>query len=85
LVIRTHQSFWRSRPSALLAWLTLAIGLLAVAIPYLPGSAWFGFVPLPAQTMAGLVAITLLYLAASEATKHWFFARERRLARHRRT
>jgi Mg2+-importing ATPase len=84
LVIRTHQSFWRSRPSALLAWLTLAIGLLAMAIPYLPGSAWFGFVPLPAQTVAGLVAITLLYLAASEATKHWFFARERRLARRRR-
>lgn len=84
LVIRTHKAFWRSRPSALLAWLTLAVGLVAVAIPYLPGSAWFGFVPLPAQIMAGLVAITLTYLAASEATKHWFFAYERRLAqRHR--
>lgn len=85
LVIRTHQSFWRSRPSLLLAWLTLAIGLLAMAIPYLPGSAWFGFVPLPAEIMAGLVAITLIYLAASEATKRWFFARERRLTKHRRT
>ncbi len=83
LVIRTHQSFWRSRPSALLAWLTLAVGLLALAIPYLPGSTWFGFAPLPAPIMAGLVAITLIYLAASEATKRWFFAREARLARHR--
>jgi Mg2+-importing ATPase len=85
LVIRTHQSFWLSRPSLLLARLTLAIGLLAMAIPYLPGSAWFGFVPLPAEIMAGLVAITLIYLAASEATKRWFFARESRLAKHRRT
>ncbi|MGB3416005.1 MAG: magnesium-translocating P-type ATPase [Mesorhizobium sp.] len=83
LVIRTHQSFWRSRPSALLAWLTLAVGLLALAIPYLPGSTWFGFAPLPAPIMAGLVAITLIYLAASEATKRWFFAREARLAWHR--
>ncbi len=83
LVIRTHQSFWRSRPSALLAWLTLAVGLLALAIPYLPGSAWFGFVPLPAPIIAGLVAITLVYLAASEATKRWFFAREGRLAKRR--
>ncbi|MGB3536591.1 MAG: magnesium-translocating P-type ATPase [Mesorhizobium sp.] len=85
LVIRTHQSFWRSRPSALLAWLTLAIGLLAVRIPYLPGSARFGFTPLPTQIMAGLVAITLIYLTASEATKRLFFARERRLTKHRRT
>jgi len=33
--------------------------------------------------MAGLIAITLAYLAASEATKRWFFARERRHAKHR--
>ena len=84
LIVRTRKAFWKSRPSALLSWLTLATALLAVAIPYLPGAAWFGFVPLPAKTMAGLAAITLAYLAASEAIKSWFFPRERRLARHRR-
>jgi Mg2+-importing ATPase len=84
LVIRTRKAFWRSRPSALLSWLTLAVALLAVAIPYLPGAGWLGFIPLPAFAVAGLVAITLLYLAASEATKHWFFSRERFRPKRRR-
>jgi Mg2+-importing ATPase len=78
LIVRTRKTFWKSRPSALLSWLTLAIAVLAVAIPYLPGAARFGFVPLPVQIMAGLVVITLAYLAASEAIKSWFFSRERR-------
>jgi Mg2+-importing ATPase len=78
LVVRTRKAFWRSRPGALLAWLTLAVSIMAVVIPYLPGAELFGFVPLPASVLAGLAAITLLYLAASEATKHWFFSHERR-------
>jgi Mg2+-importing ATPase len=78
LIVRTRIAFWKSRPSALLSWLTLAIAVLAVAIPYLPGAARFGFVPLPVQIMAGLAVITLAYLAASEAIKSWFFSRERR-------
>jgi len=84
LIVRTRKAFWRSRPSAMLSWLTLAVGLFAIAIPYLPGADWFGFVPLPASVTAGLVVITLAYLVASEATKHWFFARERRHAMRRR-
>ncbi len=83
LIVRTRKAFWKSRPSALLSWLSLAVGVLAVAIPYLPGAARFGFVPLPAQIMAGLVVITLAYLAASEAIKSWFFSRERRLSKRR--
>jgi Mg2+-importing ATPase len=78
LVVRTRKAFRRSRPSALLSWLTLVVGLLAVAIPFLPGADWFSFVPLPLPVLGGLVAITLAYLAASEAMKHWFFARRRR-------
>ncbi len=84
LIVRTRKAFWRSRPSALLSWLTLAVAVLAFAIPYLPGMDWFGFVPLPAPIMAGLAAITLAYLAASEAIKSRFFSRERRLAKRRR-
>jgi Mg2+-importing ATPase len=78
LVVRTRKPFWRSRPSALISWLTLAIAIFAIAIPALPSADWFGFVPLPLPVVAGLIAITLAYIAASEAAKHWFFARERR-------
>lgn len=80
LVVRTRNSFWKSRPSALLGWLTFAVGLVALTISYLPGAGWFGFVRLPTNAMAGLIGITLAYLATSEATKHWFFSRERRHA-----
>jgi Mg2+-importing ATPase len=78
LVVRTRKAFWRSRPSALLSWLTLVVGLLAVDSPFLPGADWFSFVPLPLPVLGGIVEITLAYLAASEAMKHWFFARRRR-------
>ncbi|WP_244604608.1 MULTISPECIES: magnesium-translocating P-type ATPase [Mesorhizobium] len=78
LIVRTHRAFWASRPSPLLAWLTLAVGIIAIMIPYLPFAAWFGFVPLPLPVLAGLVAITALYLLTSEATKRWFFGQERR-------
>lgn len=78
LIVRTHRAFWASRPSPLLAWLTLAVGIIAIMIPYLPFAAWFGFVPLPLPVLAGLVAITALYLLASEATKRWFFGQESR-------
>ncbi|MBN9054725.1 MAG: HAD-IC family P-type ATPase, partial [Rhizobiales bacterium] len=84
LVVRTRKAFWRSRPSALLSWLTLAVGVFAIMIPFLPGADWFGFVALPLPVVGGLVAITLAYLAASEAVKHWFFTRERRHAGRRR-
>jgi Mg2+-importing ATPase len=84
LIVRTRKPFWKGRPSALLAWLTLAVAFLAVAIPYLPGAHWFGFVPLSLQVMAGLLLITVAYLAASEAIKSRFFARERHLAKPRR-
>lgn len=78
LIVRTHKFFWKSHPSPLLAWLTLGVGCVAVAIPYVPFAAWFGFVPLPLPVLVGLVAITSLYLVVSEATKHWFFDHESR-------
>ncbi len=78
LIVRTEKPFWKSRASRPLVWLSIATGLLAVAIPYLPGAGWFGFVPLPPLVLAGLVAITVAYLAASEAAKRSFFAQERK-------
>ncbi|PWJ84351.1 Mg2+-importing ATPase [Mesorhizobium loti] len=78
LIVRTHKAFWASRPSLLLAWLTLAVAAVAIIIPYVPAAARFGFVPLPLHVLVGLVAITTLYLLASEVTKRWFFDHESR-------
>ncbi|TPM18187.1 magnesium-translocating P-type ATPase [Mesorhizobium sp. B2-3-5] len=84
LIVRTHKPFWASRPGKALAWLTVAVGFAAVAIPYVPLSAAFGFVPLPLTVLSGLLAITATYLGASEATKRWFFGQEIHRRRHTR-
>lgn len=73
LVLRTRRSAFASRPGALLLGSTLAVFALTFAIPWLgPLSAAFGFVPLPIGTLAGVVAIVLGYMAATEAAKAWF-------------
>jgi P-type Mg2+ transporter len=74
LVLRTRLAAWRSRPSPLLAWMTLAVALLAVALPFIaPAARLFGFVAMPAPMVAALMAIVLAYVAATEAAKHWFW------------
>jgi P-type Mg2+ transporter len=81
LVLRTHGLALKSRPSRLLLWSTVVVGIAALAIPYLgPISRVFGFVPLPAGLLATLVAIVVAYILVTEATKAWFH-RPRRNAR----
>ena len=77
LVLRTRLAAWRSRPSALLLWITLAVGAVAVALPYAgPLAAAFGFVPLPAGLMLAALIIVVAYVAATEATKYGFYRGE---------
>jgi Mg2+-importing ATPase len=74
LVLRTRGPLRRSRPSPLLLWATLATTVPALLIPFLGSfSALFGFVPLSLLEMASVLGIVLVYLAATEATKRWFF------------
>ena len=46
---------------------------MTVAIPFAPFAGWLGFVPLPGPVLAGLLAITALYVMVSEVTKSWLF------------
>jgi Mg2+-importing ATPase len=48
---------------------------IALVLPYLPFSSIFGFVPLPAPLMLGMIALTLTYVFAVEVAKKSFFAR----------
>jgi len=74
LVLRTRGPAWRSRPSALLLWTTVAATTFALATPFLGrASALFGFVPLSAVEMATVAGIVTAYLAATEVAKRWFF------------
>jgi Mg2+-importing ATPase len=75
LVIRTHMPAWRSRPGRWLAATTALVVVATLVLPYTPIAGLFNFVALPAPVMAGLALITLLYAAASEATKRLIFRR----------
>jgi Mg2+-importing ATPase len=70
LVLRTQGAAWRSSPAPLLAWTTITIGLLAVALPYLPPlAALFGLIALPLPVLAAMLAVVAAYVVATEAAK----------------
>jgi Mg2+-importing ATPase len=74
LVLRTRLPAWRSRPSALLLWTTLAVAAAVLALPYAgPLAVAFGFVAVPAGLLAAALAIVAAYVATTEATKRWFY------------
>jgi Mg2+-importing ATPase len=64
-----------SRPGGILTVSTLLVAGLAVVLPYTPLASLFGLVPLPMAYLFILLAITLLYLLASEWAKQLLFAR----------
>jgi Mg2+-importing ATPase len=76
LVLRTRGSAWRSAPSALLLWTTIAAALAALGAPYAGAfSSLFDFVPLPGHLMAAALSIVVAYVAATEIVKRYFFRR----------
>jgi Mg2+-importing ATPase len=72
LVVRTRLPVYRSRPGRMLWMTTAAVAAFTIAIPWLPGSAWFGLTPLPAVLLLTVLAITVAYAAASELAKRRF-------------
>jgi Mg2+-importing ATPase len=75
LVVRTRRPFFKSRPGTVLLASTIALVALTLAVPFLPFVIVLGFVPVPAGLLAALAAITVLYVAAAELTKRWFYRR----------
>lgn len=75
LVVRTRHPFFRSRPSRLLLVSTLAFIGVTLALPYLPFSSVFGFIPLPAPLMLTLLGLTAVYVLATELAKKYFYSR----------
>lgn len=83
LVLRTHRPVFRSKPSQLLLWSTVAVVAATFAIPFLGTlTSVFGFVPLSAPQLIAIAAIVLGYIVATELTKAWYFRSERSGAGH---
>ena len=75
LVLRTRRSIFKSKPSFYLWLSTLAVTIVAVAIPYLPFGSLLGFTPLPFYALLLLLVITAVYVVVSEVAKRLYFAR----------
>jgi Mg2+-importing ATPase len=73
MVIRTHRGMFNSKPGKVLAIATLVVAGCTVLLPYTVLGSVFGLVPLPWIFMLTLVAITALYLLASEMLKRVMF------------
>jgi Mg2+-importing ATPase len=77
LVVRTRRPFFRSRPGTVLLVSTVALVVVTLGLPYAPYAGVLGFVPLPARIVVTLVAITALYVVATEIMKGWFYRNAR--------
>ena len=78
VIIRTARAAWRDRPSSALARTSTAVVCLAGLLPYLSWGAFFGLVPLPADVMAPIAALTLAYLGLTEAAKRALYRLRRK-------
>jgi P-type Mg2+ transporter len=74
LIIRTRRWSFRSRPGSALGWLSAAIAVFAICLPWLPGAWRLGLAPLPLSTFAVLAVILTAYGVVSELAKRPFFA-----------
>lgn len=74
LVLRTRGPAFRSTPSRLLLWSTVAVVVATFAIPFLGTlSSAFGFVPLTLAQLGAVVAIVIGYIVATEIAKLLYF------------
>jgi Mg2+-importing ATPase len=69
LVLRTRRPAYRSKPGRGLAVSAMLVGVLAVALPFLPRADLLGFVRLPLPVLAALLGITVAFVAVSEGVK----------------
>ena len=73
-VIRTRGSPFASRPSRALVATSLAVVVIAVALPFTPLAAPLGFVAPPWRFFAVLGVLTVSYLLIAEVAKRRFYA-----------
>jgi Mg2+-importing ATPase len=72
-IIRTRGNPLKSRAHPMLTATSLAVVAIAVALPFTPIAAHFGFVPPPARFYFILGAMVLVYLCVVELTKQGFY------------
>ncbi len=72
-IIRTHKSFFKSRPGKYLFIFSSVALALTIAFPYFPFANSIGLTPLPAPILGLMFLIVLVYIITADILKVWFF------------
>lgn len=75
LVIRTRNTFYRSKPGKYLLSATLLIVGIVLFLPIMPFASALGFVTVPPIFYMAMLIIVCLYLVSAEVFKKFFFKR----------
>lgn len=75
LVVRTRNTFYKSRPGRYLLIATLVIVGFVIILPMLPLASAMSFVAVPPVFYLAMLGIVLLYLVSAEVLKKFFFKR----------
>lgn len=68
-VVRTRRYCFQSRPASFLLYSTLALMLLAVLVPFLPGASLMGFEPIPGAMLCWIALLIGGYVCVVEVAK----------------
>ncbi|RKT00557.1 magnesium-translocating P-type ATPase [Flavobacterium sp. 123] len=72
-IIRTHKSFFKSKPGNYLFIFSIIALLITIGLPYLPFSKDIGLTPLPFINLIFMLVIVFFYIVTAELLKIWFF------------
>ena len=72
-VVRSSNSFFKTRPGDYLIATTLMVVAITLSLPFTPIAPILGFVPLPLSLMGLLLMIVMFYLSIAEIAKHIFY------------
>lgn len=76
MIMRTQRPFFKSKPSPMLLYSTIAVGIVTILIIYLPINNIFDFEPIPFGILVQLMVIASIYIIASETAKYYFYRRQ---------
>jgi len=72
-IIRTHKSFFKSKPGKYLFILSIFGLVVTLSLPYMPFADQVGLSPLPLFNLGLMLAIVLAYIITADVLKVWFF------------
>lgn len=75
LVVRTRNSFIKSKPGKYLALASISVASVILILPNLPFASLLGFTPVPFIFYPAMLSIVGLYIFSAEQMKKWFYKR----------